>query len=371
MVGLYVFLGVYLFFLFFLLVIGYLAQRLREGGYYGDEEDHIAIGDLSVIIPFRNEEHRITDLLNSIQELSFFPKEFIFVDDHSSDEAVKMIESKLNGISFKILTLPEEKMGKKQAIRHAITTVDASFILTLDADVQVPKDYFLSLARLKKADMYILPALMKAKKPFHYLFEVDLLLINAINAGLSGLSRPIIASGANLLFSKKAFEKFDRYASHQHMMSGDDIYLLRDFRKGKANIRLHTASQLAVVTETPQSIREFFHQRIRWVAKTGDVKDALSTCLAIVQAAFTIGILFWVVSFIAQGNLGLALVIWLAKSGIDLLAFLPFFNRSKRLTPWLLIPLYEIIYPFYLLLMLALMYVVKPEWKGRILKVNH
>lgn len=108
----------------------------------------------------------------------------------------------------------------------------------MDADVFFESTYFEELKKLAVADLYLFPAVLKATNPIHHLFEIDLLLINALNTGLNGLSRPIIASGANLLFKREAFLKFDRFETHKHIPSGDDIYLLRDFRDAKADVRL-------------------------------------------------------------------------------------------------------------------------------------
>jgi poly-beta-1,6-N-acetyl-D-glucosamine synthase len=370
MSGFFIFLAVYLLFLFVIVVLGYLAQRLREKSYAGSPGDHVSVADLVVIVPFRNEEQRIDVLLDSMRKLNYYPKEFIFVDDHSDDQTCVKINSLDAEIPFRLLHLPEGVQGKKAGIRHAITNSESNYILTIDADVVLQADYFLTISRLANADMYLLPAVMVAEKPLHHLFEVDLLLINAINTGLSGLARPIIASGANLLFSRKAFEKHDRLETHAHMPSGDDIYLLRDFRIGKADVRLLSDPRAAVHTETPQSLKEFLHQRLRWIAKTGDVKDHLSTVLGVVQALLTLWFVLLVGYFLINGDPRTALVIFAAKTAVDLLAFLPFFNRVRRIRSWLFIPLYELIFPFYSLVILAMMYFFKPVWKGRKLEVN-
>lgn len=365
-----IFLLIYTLFLLVIVVFGYLAQRMRENSYRGTEKDHIDISELVVIVPFRNEEKRINVLLKTIEKLNFFPKEFVFVDDHSTDATVELINKLPKGIAFKVLTLPDGLQGKKAGIRHAIEHSDSIYILTIDADVELQPDYFLQIARMSNADMYLMPAVMIAEKMHQHLFEVDLLLINAINTGLSGLARPIIASGANLLFKRTAFEKLDRLHTHAHMPSGDDIYLLRDFRVGKAEIRMMSDPRTAVHTETPQSFKEFIHQRLRWIAKTGDVKDHLSTTLAVVQALFTLVFVVLIVYLCCIGEPRTALTAFLAKTGIDMLAFLPFFNRVRRIRSWLFIPIYEVIFPIYSLVILGMMYFFKPEWKGRKLERN-
>lgn len=351
-------------------VLGYFLQRQKESKLVS-EENGIDLAELVVIIPFRNEEKRIAVLLESINKSALHPKQYIFVNDHSTDQSCERIKQVLNEtIPYQIISLKDGVEGKKLAIRKGIELSESTYVLGWDADCSFLPNYFDRMSQLPEADLYVMPAVMVAEREFEHLYEVDLLLVNAANCGVSGLIRPIMASGANMLYKRSAFQSYDQYASHAHMPSGDDIYLLRDFRKAKANVHLVTDRTLAVYTETPQSFSEFIHQRLRWIAKTGDVKDHLSTSLAIIQGLLTTGFVALMVFLLLQHDWKWALVVYIVKSVIDLLFFLPFFNRMGRMRSWLYIPLYELLFPFYTLLILSLMYTFKPKWKGRKLERN-
>jgi hypothetical protein len=155
------------------------------------------------------------------------------------------------------------------------------------------------------------------------------------------------------------------------MPSGDDIYLLRDFRKQNAAIRLITDTTFSIETETPQSLREFFHQRLRWIAKTGNVKDHLSTSLAIIQVVLTFSFVLIVSLLAFKGEWKMFMVLFMLKTSSDMLLFLPYFNRIKRMKSWLFIPIYELIFPIYSLVIVCAMYLYKPVWKGRRLDTNY
>ena len=275
-------LTIYFALLFLILGLGFYLQRKKEKSYQIGKK--VSLDEVTLIVPFRNEEKRINGLLKSLKCSRNLPSQIIFVNDHSDDSCCSKINNELGQFNnIQLLNLPSDIHGKKQAIRHGINLVKTEFILTMDADVFFESTYFEELKKLAVADLYLFPAVLKATNPIHHLFEIDLLLINALNTGLNGIARPIIASGANLLFKREAFLKFDRFETHKHIPSGDDIYLLRDFRDAKADVRLVAKKSIQVVTETPQSFKEFIHQRIRWIAKTGNVNDHLSTGLAIVQ----------------------------------------------------------------------------------------
>ena len=360
-----VFLAIYSSLLFLLLGIGLTLQWKKERSYI-QSKNTIELAEITVIIPFRNEELRILELLQSFLKAHKLPAKIIFIDDHSEDATVSIIRDKLGSFPFEILSASEGEFGKKKALRLGISNVQTNYFLTLDADVAFTPNYFEQIEKLAPADMYLLPAVLIAKRWYEHFFEVDLLLVNALNTGLGGLKRPIIASGANLLVRKTSFDKFDRFETHAHIPSGDDIYLLRDFRNANADVRVFANPAVQVTTETPQSFKEFIHQRLRWIAKTGDVNDHLSTALAIVQLLLTIGF-FGILSYLLfVQNYYLSSIVFAFKVCVDMLLFLPFFKRFNRVKAWLLLPIYQIIFPFYNLLILVLLPFFKPVWKGRI-----
>jgi glycosyltransferase involved in cell wall biosynthesis len=364
-----IFLSCYSCLLISILGIGSILQRIKEKKYLTGKK--ISLDEISVIIPFRNEEKRIDGLLQSIKVSTKLPAQIVFVNDHSDDLSCSKISEELGKFkNLQILNLPSEIFGKKQAIRHGINLTKTEYILTMDADVYFESTYFEELEKLAEADLYLLPVVLKATNPIHHLFEIDLLLINALNTGLNGLSRPIIASGANLLFKRKSFSEFDRFETHKHIPSGDDIYLLRDFRDAKADVRLIARKSFQVETETPKSFKEFIHQRIRWIAKTGNVNDHLSTILAIIQFIFIIS--FWSIEIklLVENEYQFALILFGMKTGLDMFFFFSFFREFNRLTAWLLIPIYQLIFPIYNLILLFLLPFFKPKWKGRYSGLN-
>ena len=359
-----------LFFVIYLIIIGIIAsvgfikQRSKECRYSRDELK-IKAAEITVLIPFRNEEHRLDRLLESISDLKEQPCKFIFIDDHSDDASVRVISERLTIENYSILALPDGITGKKRALRFASGEIETKYTLTIDADVEFNSSYISALSKLAEADMYVLPAIMISKKWYEHFYEIDLLLVTAANAGLSGLSRPIMASGANLLYKTDTFRKVDNLESHIKMASGDDTYLLRDFRENNADVRLHSSPDCSVTTETPQSFREFIDQRLRWIGKTGDIKDNLSTTLAVVQAFLTIGFFGLLLWSILEGSWKITVLLFVLKSITDLFLFYSYFNRVNRLRSWIFIPIYEILFPIYTLLILALLLTYKPKWKGR------
>ncbi len=348
--------------------VGFLLQRRKERRY--EQKGEILPSEITVIIPFRNEENRIRPLLQSILNLSQYPKRFIFVDDHSSDATVTIIEDTLIGVPFEIVSMNDVLEGKKYAIREGAKRVNSRYTLTWDADITVAPEYFEKLQQLGHADLYVLPAILEPSSAVQYLYEFDVVLGNAFNAGISGWMRPIFASGANLLYNTEAFQKYDSITAHAHVSSGDDTFLLGDFIRHKADVRLHTSCDLAIRTETPQSFREYLEQRLRWVSKTKALGDSLNTLVAMQQFFFTLLIVSFTILLFAMGQIDLAMIMVLGKLSIDVVVFAPYFIRLRRTTTFLILPLAELWFPLFSLIIAVLIPFYQPKWKGRTVKTK-
>lgn len=352
---------IYIAFLGPVLIAGLYVQRRREEQRVINP---VNLNKVTVIIPFRNEEKRIMPLLLSLNRQVEIPAEVFFIDDHSTDQGVSLIQRELNDLPYKILQLVD-KEGKKAAIEYAIQFVKTEYVLTLDADVSLPDSYFKQLGSCEQVDMMVLPVAMRAQNFWQRFFEMDLLLATGVNAGLAGLFRPIMASGANLLYKKDCFEKLGGFVSNRQYASGDDTFLLRSFTKARLEVSLLTDPLLAVRTDTPTSFSEYLKQRLRWLGKTTALKDSLNTFTALVQGVLSVAFIIILVYFIQTGNFADVLLIYLMKVVGDLGLFFYWFKRSNRFSSWWLLPIYELYFPVLSLLMLCLIPFYKTDWKGR------
>jgi len=344
-------------------LIGFSLQRNKERGY--SDGVKISSGAITVLIPFRNEEENLPQLLESIRKLDQLPSKFIFINDHSEDASMKVFESLDGRLPIEVIEAPMGSEGKKNAIREGAKLVQTEYTLTWDADVVIDPNYFKAIEQLSDADMYVLPAIFTSQSFLQHLFTFDIITANAVNTGLAGWRRPIFASGANLLYRTQTFEKLDTVARHGHISSGDDTFLLRDFTKNKADVRLSSNPELAVKTAAPKSFKVYIAQRLRWVSKTNALKDALNTFVASAQLLFMLAFIVligWLV--VDQFWFGLIYLL-VCKLLTDFLVFSAYFKQIRRAGILLLLPIAEIWFPIYSLLLACLIPLHKPSWKGR------
>jgi hypothetical protein len=81
---------------------------------------------------------------------------------------------------------------------------------------------------------------------------------------------------------------------------------------------------------------------------------------------------FWIIeiSLLIERDLPIAILVFGLKTFIDMLFFYQFFTEFKRHKAWALIPIYQLLFPIYNLILLILLPFFKPNWKGRYAGLN-
>ncbi len=235
---------------------------------------------ISIIIPIRNEENNIVSLLNSISKLNYPVQcfEILIIDDHSNDKSISIIKKYIEktNISIKLISLENNESGKKKAILKGIQNASFDILITTDADCEHHPDWLMSMSSFYqkyKPDMVIGPVFFAEKKGILYrMLFIEQLSLVASTAASALLNKPIMCSGANLLFSKTAYISSYNLLHFYHP-SGDDMFLLHSFKKNSNKIMYNASPQAIVYTQPPISLTDFVQQRKRWVSKAKYYRD--------------------------------------------------------------------------------------------------
>ena len=103
------------------------------------------INNLSIIYPIYNESKRLKFILSDIEKFNkktkFLKKEYIFVDDGSSDKSKLILynflkRNRQTGIIYKIISYKKNK-GKGFALKKGVFSSSKKWILTTDSDCSV------------------------------------------------------------------------------------------------------------------------------------------------------------------------------------------------------------------------------------------
>lgn len=330
---------------------------------------------ISVIISARNEEATIEKCLEQLAKQTYSKTHFelILIDDASEDNTFEIAERFLNssGLLYRLIRQSEHK-GKKQNVSEAIDLARGSVIVTSDADVtfryatwlKLISDYFSAYS----PDMLIMPVDFESDKKVITAFQiVENLALTAITAGYAGIQKPFMCNGANLAFKKSAYREVNGYASHRHITSGEDVFLLEDFKKrNPSGIHYLFSRELIVKTPPQKTASALFTQRLRWAYKTKYNSSAINLFSALVVVCANLLFLALFVAILKKSFIIPYLSIFIAAKFVFdfLLLFLAsdFLGRMKYML-WFF-P-FECVYWIYALSIGITSFFIKPTWKGK------
>jgi len=261
----------FFYLLLLILVFTGLYSLKRTGGYAYS-------GKIALLIAARNEEGRIKPLLDSLEKLDYPADQLdiYFIDDASTDQTPHLIKEAIRGkANWHYLHLEAGQRvlpGKKSALQAGLEASDSEWIVTTDADCQVPSGWLKSLSSYfdPEVQMVIGHAPLHPTGRFRDIFlQFDNLFSAVASAAPAGLGFPISSIGRNLAYRRQAMNSIGGYQSIGRHKSGDDVHLTEQFRrqiKGKIVFSLDENS--FVFTNPLSGVREFFHQHIRKNSKT-------------------------------------------------------------------------------------------------------
>ncbi|MFN4286821.1 MAG: glycosyltransferase [Lacibacter sp.] len=333
----------------------------------------------SIIIPARNEAHNLPACLQSVAALDY-PKhlyEVIVVDDFSED-ATAIVAASFPGV--RVLRMHEQPATqgvafKKRALSAGIAAATGDYIVTTDADCEVPPGWLRVFAYIiatrPVVHLIAAPVAMRREKNFLQLFQsLDFLSLQGITASSVQAGVHSMCNGANLCYSRAAFYNVGGFAGIDHIASGDDMLLMHKmYSANPAAIHYAFSTQSIVQTEPVATVRAFFLQRIRWASKA---------------TAYTDRRIFWVLLLVYLVNLWLLLLLpagllqqqatvvfagaLLLKTIAELYFLIPvarFFGKQPQLLWFPLLQLHHILYTVVAGWLGAW---GRYEWKGRMVR---
>lgn len=364
-------------FLYFFLILAFSIGWFKLKTY--DFSKHQPKTKISVIVAARNEEQNIESLLLDLVKQNY-PKnlfELIMVDDHSVDRTAEIINDIIRDhpsikISYYHL---DSGIGKKEALAHGISFASGDLLITTDADCRVGKQWISTFANFyseTKAKLISAPVVYHQEQNLFQRFQsLEFLSLIACGAGSIALKRPFMCNGANLAFEKSLFEMIDGYKDHEHLASGDDVFLMQQTKVafGADSIAFLKHKDAVVKTKAVEKFDNFLRQRKRWASKTKAYKDVFAIAIALIVFGFNL-LLLKLLIFVLLGLMDFEVLVIAAsiKLIVDfpILMAVTYFGNQKKLM-WYYLPI-QIFYPIYISLTAVLSFFSVNKWKGRVIR---
>ncbi|WP_343589823.1 glycosyltransferase [Flavobacterium sp.] len=323
----------------------------------------------TIVVPFRNEEENLPNLLNSISNLNYPTDlfEVILVDDNSI-EKFQVLNSKFQ-VSI-IDNIRVSNSPKKDAITTAMQHVKTDWVITTDADCIVSENWLLTFDNYiqeNKVSMLAGAVTYKCENSFlDHFQQLDLTSLQGATIGSFGLNNGFMCNGANFAYTKTLFESLNGFEGNDEIASGDDVFLLqKTIEKFPNEVHYLKAEEAIVITRPTENWKPLFYQRVRWAAKTSSYKSTFGKFLGLIvffgNLSFVIGFflfLFGVWSY------PIFLLFAFSKFFIDFVLLL-ITNQFLRKTRIKSLLLSSLLYPFFSSAVALYSLVGSYEWKGR------
>ncbi len=262
------------FYLYFLFSIGRGLDKLTIKTREADKES--CIYNVSVIIPFRDEEDVLRDNLRSLKKAEYPAEKLqvIYVDDNSADDSVKILEEEKLPGHFQIVSSysdNESRGHKKRAILKGLESAKGDIIVISDADCIYQRDWLKSLLKYfdDSVDFVSGPVVFNSDgNIFQEIQKLEFASLVISGAGLIGAGTPVICNAANLAYRKHAFDRVGGYEGTWKLSSGDDEQLMHKIAaEDPRKVKFALCPDAVVTTRPNKSVRDLFSQRKRWASK--------------------------------------------------------------------------------------------------------
>ena len=332
-----------------------------------------------IVVSARNEELNIRKLLSSLSDLLYPPQylQVIIVDDFSEDQTANIVRiyPQQNIQLLKMADVLGENQssfsGKKQALDYAIKYSNAEIILCTDADCVVEPNWVNTMVQCfeEESCKYVTGPILYDETPAFIKFfqELDLMSLNAVTAACIGNQWPVMSNGANMAFRRSDYLEVNATRKDLHISTGDDMFLMHSIHKQFPG-SVYYQNTSAVTTSAAADIQTFWNQRVRWLSKRFSFTDFRIPGMLIFNFLYSFFCVCLLIMGLFDFQYGIYFtVLYLVKTISDAVFLVRSYPRKLHKI-LLFIPVVEVLYLLYVLLVGIASRFGRFSWKGRAIK---
>jgi biofilm PGA synthesis N-glycosyltransferase PgaC len=310
---------------------------------------------ISVIISARNEAKNLSEYLPAVLEQNYPDFEVVVVNDCSYDSSDEVLTTfKETYPHLKVVTITEHdrfKTGKKFALTLGIKAAKNEHLLFTDADCQPASENWITrMAANFTGPAQIVLGYSPYKRTGNFLnpfirFETIKTAINYLSAALNGDA--YMGIGRNLAYTKTLFFAAKGFASHMHVISGDDdLFVNQNTTTTNTVVEIHPDA--FTYTDAKTSMAALFRQKKRHMGVGKLYKSRHKQMLSVDALS---GFLFYILltlCLVFNFEPLLALGLFMFRLIFQLIIYGKLFKRlDGKYLLWYL-PIFDMIYYIYL-----------------------
>lgn len=228
---------------------------------------------VSIIICARNEEVNLIKHLPSILNQNYPKFEVIVVNDCSFDESYEqLLRMQPNYPHLEIRNIVKNddyEHGKKFALAIGIKAAKYERLLLTDADCQPASANWLKTMQRnftdKKEIVLGYGPYMRGKGFLNKVIRYDTFLIGVHYLSQALRGKTYMGVGRNLAYEKSLFFGVKGFASHMHLMSGDDDLFIQEVAT-RTNVAIEIAPETHCVSAPKKTWNDWFIQKRRHIS---------------------------------------------------------------------------------------------------------
>ena len=258
-----------LFLFCFLIQLFFYLFYFARLAFYKDKSLTQNFEPISIIICAKNERDNLLEFLPLYLNQNYPRFEVIVVNDHSVDDTEDVLKAfALQFKHLKIVTVPDNDRffgSKKFALTLGIKAAQYDRILLTDADCKpTSQNWAKTMSSYDKNKKIILGygGYEKQKGLLNKLirFETFYTALQYLSFALGKI--PYMGVGRNLAYHSELFFNNKGFASHQHILSGDDDLFINEVAT-KYNTQIVIHSEAQTISKPKETFKAWFRQKRR------------------------------------------------------------------------------------------------------------
>lgn len=338
----------------FIQVIYLLYYFLRLARYKAGRGNARPGEGVSVIIVARNEYKNLEANLQYFLEQDYPNYEVIVVNNGSWDMSQDLLESmELQYSHLKIVKIVEQERypkGKKFGLTLGIKAASNEWILLSDSDCKPVNKHWISSMQSQFTDS---KSIVLGYSPYErksgllnlfIRFETFYTALQYLSFALA--KQTYMGVGRNLAYRKSLFFSVKGFASHNHIISGDDDLFVNETATA-SNVAINLDTDSFIYSKPKDTFSDWYQQKRRHL-NTGKFYSAKSKWkLALLNIshllfypALAVSLIYWPLFYVPLAIYGFRLLAQLSIFG-------PAMHKMKDLQPLYFLPFLDLLYFFY------------------------
>ncbi len=339
--------------------------------YKGFEGGTQVLEPMSVIICAKNELENLKQNLPSFFDQDYPDFEIIIVNDCSHDGSDWYLRDlSLQHKNLKVVTINENlrfKHGKKFAVTLGIKAAKNENLVFTDADCRPASNQWLKcIQRNFNEDTEIVLAF----SPYEFRpgilnrfirYETFITALNYLSYALKGI--PYMGVGRNMAYRKSLFFKGKGFASHMHILSGDDDLFVNQ-NANSTNTRIEIDFDSHIWSEPKNSLSSYFTQKFRHQGAGRVYKGSHRKMLSFQALSGFLFYVFLSALIVIKADWWIIAAFYFPRLIAQILVYISVLKKLKYIDLIWWTPVFDFIYYIYIVLFnFIALFTKRVEWK--------